>query len=201
MRLEVETDAAGRRTRLDVVDVATSKRMREMQDGLPGTREWYNQALPWYTQDAPRGSRRRFRATKKRKKARALRRKRDAGNAGTRERGRPFTEDDARAFTRAGRRSGGRGCGHDARAGGYRRGHVRRRHSRAAAERAGDETRRRRRTTRADERRAVAEDPLASASLEVVSALENLARRNSHLTDRVEMLLEMIENKGFGGSR
>jgi len=44
----------------------------------------------------------------------------------------------------------------------------------------------------------IAEDPLASASLEVVSALENLARRNSHLTDRVEMLLEMIENKGFG---
>ena len=41
-------------------------------------------------------------------------------------------------------------------------------------------------------------DPLGSASRDVVDALERLARRNSHLTDRVETLLDMIETKGFG---
>ena len=41
-------------------------------------------------------------------------------------------------------------------------------------------------------------DPLGSASRDVVDALERLARRNSHLTDRVETLLNMIETKGFG---
>ena len=95
VRLEVETDAAEEANGLDVVDVATSKRMREMQDGLPGTREWYNQALPWYSKMYPTGFAPEV-SRDEEKEARALRRKRDAGNAGTRERGRPFTEDDAR---------------------------------------------------------------------------------------------------------
>ena len=152
VRLEVETDAAEEANGLDVVDVATSKRMREMQDGLPGTREWYNQALPWYSKMYPTGVRAGGFARRRKRSAGAAAeaRRRERGDARTRaavHRGRRA------AFTRAGRRGGGRGCGHDARAGGYRRGHVRRRHSRAAAERAGtrlgeDDER------RADERRA-----------------------------------------------
>jgi len=66
VRLEVETDAAEEANGLDVVDVATSKRMREMQDGLPGTREWYNQALPWYSKMYPTGFAPESRETKKR---------------------------------------------------------------------------------------------------------------------------------------
>ena len=206
VRLEVETDAAEEANGLDVVDVATSKRMREMQDGLPGTREWYNQALPWYSKMSHGVRAGGFARRRKRSAgAAAEARRRERGDARTRaavHRGRRA------AFTRAGRRGGGRGCGHDARAGGHRRGHVRRRHPRAPPRLERPE---RRDSARARGRRApsttndarmndarVAEDPLASASLEVVSALENLARRNSHLTDRVEMLLEMIENKGFG---
>lgn len=196
VRLEVETDAAEEANGLDVVDVATSKRMREMQDGLPGTREWYNQALPWYSKMYPTGFAPEV-SRDEEKEARALRRKRDAGNAGTRERGRPFTEDDARLSRELDVAAADAGVDmtpalEDTVADMY--GGVIPAPPPSAPERDSEKTTN---DARMNDAR-VAEDPLASASLEVVSALENLARRNSHLTDRVEMLLEMIENKGFG---
>ena len=219
VRLEVETDAVEDANDLDVVDVATSKRMREMQDGLPGTREWYNQALPWYSKMYPAG----FTPSSKNEEAKALQRKRDAGNAGTRERGRPFTEDDARLSRELDAAAADAGVDmtpalEDTVADMY--GGVIPAPPSRAPESDSEKTPP---GAFADSREAriidgwsreseggvpeytasanetpTADDPLASASLEVVSALENLARRNSHLTDRVEMLLEMIENKGFG---
>ena len=204
VRLEVETDAAEEANGLDVVDVATSKRMREMQDGLPGTREWYNQALPWYSKMYPAGFAPNVEKARD-EEARDLRRKRDAGNAGTRERGRPFTEDDARLSRELDAAAAGAGVDmtppalEDTVADMY--GGV------IPAPPPSQPTPSSERDSRDSEKSGspairndahIAEDPLASASLEVVSALENLARRNSHLTDRVEMLLEMIENKGFG---
>ena len=193
VRLEGQTDAVEDANELDVVDVATSKRMREMQDGLPGTREWYNQALPWYSKMYPAG----FTPSSKNEEAKALQRKRDAGNAGTRERGRPFTEDDARLSRELDVAAADAGVDmtpalEDTVADMY--GGVIPAPPPSAPERDSEKTTN---DARMNDAR-VAEDPLASASLEVVSALENLARRNSHLTDRVEMLLEMIENKGFG---
>ena len=219
VRLEVQTDAVEDANELDVVDVATSKRMREMQDGLPGTREWYNQALPWYSKMYPAG----FTPSSKNEEAKALQRKRDAGNAGTRERGRPFTEDDARLSRELDAAAADAGVDmtpalEDTVADMY--GGVIPAPPSRAPESDSEKTPP---GAFADSREAriidgwsreseggvpeytasanetpTADDPLASASLEVVSALENLARRNSHLTDRVEMLLEMIENKGFG---
>ena len=215
VRLEVETDAVDDASELDVVDVAMSKRMREMQDGLPGTREWYNQALPWYSKMYPAG----FGggSSSKSEEAKALRRKRDAGDAGTLERGRPFTEDDARLSRELDAAAAGAGVDmtpalEDTVADMYG-GTIPPPPSSA-------ETRGGEKVSFADSREARVidgwslegdgaessdapdvpdvPDPLKSASLEVVSALENLARRNSHLTDRVEMLLELIESKGFG---
>ena len=204
VRLEVETDAAEEANGLDVVDVATSKRMREMQDGLPGTREWYNQALPWYSKMYPTGF---APDVARNEEARDLQRKRDAGNAGTRERGRPFTEDDARLSRELDAAAAGAGVDmtppalEDTVADMY--GGVipapppsETPSSERDSEKSGSPDGSARGSRGNDAH--IAEDPLASASLEVVSALENLARRNSHLTDRVEMLLEMIENKGFG---
>ena len=206
VRLEVQTDAVEDANELDVVDVATSKRMREMQDGLPGTREWYNQALPWYSKMYPAG----FTPSSKNEEAKALQRKRDAGNAGTRERGRPFTEDDARLSRELDAAAADAGVDmtpalEDTVADMY--GGVIPAPPSRAPESDSEKTPP---GAFADSREARIIDGwsreseggvpeyTASASLEVVSALENLARRNSHLTDRVEMLLEMIENKGFG---
>ena len=211
VRLEVETDAVDDASELDVVDVAMSKRMREMQDGLPGTREWYNQALPWYSKMYPAG----FGggSSSKSEEAKALRRKRDAGDAGTLERGRPFTEDDARLSRELDAAAAGAGVDmtpalEDTVAdmyggtippppsnGGEKISFADSREARVidgwSLEGDGAES------SDAPDVPDVP-DPLKSASLEVVSALENLARRNSHLTDRVEMLLELIESKGFG---
>ena len=211
VRLEVETDAVDDASELDVVDVAMSKRMREMQDGLPGTREWYNQALPWYSKMYPAG----FGggSSSKSEEAKALRRKRDAGDAGTIERGRPFTEDDARLSRELDAAAAGAGVDmtpalEDTVAdmyggtippppssGGEKVSFADSREARVidgwSLEGDGAES------SDAPDVPDVP-DPLKSASLEVVSALENLARRNSHLTDRVEMLLELIESKGFG---
>ena len=205
VRLEVETDAAEEANGLDVVDVATSKRMREMQDGLPGTREWYNQALPWYSKMYPAGFAPNVEKARD-EEARDLRRKRDAGNAGTRERGRPFTEDDARLSRELDAAAAGAGVDMTPPAledtvadmyGGVIPAPPPTPSSTPSSERdSRDSEKSGSPAIRNDAH--IAEDPLASASLEVVSALENLARRNSHLTDRVEMLLEMIENKGFG---
>ena len=213
VRLEVETDAVDDASELDVVDVAMSKRMREMQDGLPGTREWYNQALQWYSKMYPAG----FGggSSSKSEEAKALRRKRDAGDAGTIERGRPFTEDDARLSRELDAAAAGAGVDmtpaledtvadmyggtippppSSASSGGEKISFADSREARVIDgwSREGDG---------AEESASDVPDvpdPLKSASLEVVSALENLARRNSHLTDRVEMLLELIESKGFG---
>lgn len=220
VRLEVETDAVDDASELDVVDVATSKRMREMQDGLPGTREWYNQALPWYSKMYPAGFGGAALGSKSEEaEKKALRKKRDAGDAGTRERGRPFTEDDARLSRELDAAAAGAGVDMtpaledtvaDMYGGvippppssappGEKISFADSREARVIDgwSREGDGAEEASFGSPASDVPDVP-DPLKSASLEVVSALENLARRNSHLTDRVEMLLELIESKGFG---
>jgi hypothetical protein len=278
VRLEVETEDSVSDADLDVVDVWTSKQMREMQDGLPGTREWYNQALPWYSKMYPPS----------------------IGSSSVNSSGRPFTEDDARLSRELGAAAADAGVDHPTaleddletlskghgtrdsnahRSGAYSDAAVppppttsppskgsQSRQSNGAAPRSPEtrggssafadslEARIIDGWSRESEQESITREPpskpsareygngggkygndtndhgtyydyysapdvagasevsetsepvaandrealFTSASLEVVSALENLARRNTHLTDRVEVLLEMLESKGFG---
>ena len=50
VRFEVDTESVND----DISDAAAIKRARETQGGLPGTREWYSNTLPWYTKMYPR---------------------------------------------------------------------------------------------------------------------------------------------------
>ena len=49
VRFEVDTESVND----DISDAAAIKRARETQGGLPGTREWYSNTLPWYTKMYP----------------------------------------------------------------------------------------------------------------------------------------------------
>ena len=220
VRFEVEDAADG--SELDVMDAVTSKQMREMQDGLPGTRQWYSDTLPWYTKmypsrdteyaDRTRTSDLRPSAAPpsyangiadvgargfppKRDGAEAERADDSAESASDVHRAyydvtapapAPADDDeedgDAGAWAPPPAPSFGTSSGAD-----------------GASSAAPPAASHRPPSAPPPSSAALAPaDPLGAAGREVMGALEKLARRNSHLTDRVEALLDMIEERGFG---
>lgn len=249
VRLEVETDSLDDVTDLDLIDAATSKRMREMQDGLPGTREWYNQALPWYSKmypavtaggsavDTGNNNVMRNRPSGNQRLDRHFtsedeRLSKDLSDAAERKHvdPSPALEDDVNTFSTNAYGNGNSSTLNpippppnsappkwDANGGGEFKDSLEARIIDGWSSNRPpppvdnpNETKRDMFSPSRSNRDVIEEegidyyndssnaDPLANASLEVIGALENLARRNSHLTDRVETLLGQIESKGFG---
>jgi hypothetical protein len=237
VRFEVDTEGAYD----DVADAAAIKRARETQDGLPGTRQWYSNTLPWYTKmypasefedsatDAPAADadgsgttpasyRSPYESTYESPYESPYAPTENGasssyanGIADVGENGSFSSSREARIIdgwsksSESGSSTDGYGVSDGYRAARYEYdapngSETTAREDSDAVHASGSDGAYSYRSEAYDGTGTslARPDPLGSASRDVVDALERLARRNSHLTDRVESLLNMIETKGFG---